>query len=211
MTIAFALPPAAATHQGRETMASPFDETITPCRRGWKSTPDRGEEGARPDHGAGHRYWPSQSTRRPRAKAASARKLLSTMPLATVLGLALLGSPPRALAKGRPGGSQAPAPIVAAVSPDSGSYLGGTAITIGGSNFQRGATVSLGNVEATAVTVINSTKIAAITAPHAPGIVIVTVRNLDLQSGCRGLSFTYTGSPAPEQLQAAHPLGPDGA
>ncbi len=117
--------------------------------------------------------------------------------LAVVLGLALAGAPIRALPRGRghPSGSKAPAPLVGAVEPASGSSLGGTAITVTGSDFRTGATLTFGNVEATEVVVVTSSKLTAVTGPHRPGSVVVTVRNPDGQSGSRGWTFTYVASP----------------
>ena len=54
------------------------------------------------------------------------------------------------------------------VSPASGTAAGGTAVTITGTGFLAGATVSLGGTPATGVTVVNSTSITATTPAHAP-------------------------------------------
>jgi IPT/TIG domain len=111
--------------------------------------------------------------------------------LAIAIGLALAGAPVRAPARGHPSGGKAPSPLVGAVEPDSGSSQGGTAIAVTGSDFRPGATLTLGNVEATQVVVVSSSRLTAVTGPHAPGSVVVTVRNRDGQSGSRGRTFTY--------------------
>jgi hypothetical protein len=114
--------------------------------------------------------------------------------LAIVVGLALAGAPVRALPRAHPSGSKAPAPLVGAVEPASGSSLGGTPITVTGSDFRPGATLTLGNVEAPDVVVVTSSKLTAVAGPHRPGSVVVTVRNPDGQSGSRGRTFTYVAS-----------------
>jgi len=81
--------------------------------------------------------------------------------------------------------------LVGAVEPASGSSLGGTPITVTGSDFRPGATLTLGNIEATQVVVVSSTRLTAVTGPHPPGAVVVTVTNRDGQSGSRGRTFTY--------------------
>jgi hypothetical protein len=91
-----------------------------------------------------------------------------------------------------------PTPKVASVTPVSGPTTGGTAITINGTNFFAGATVSLGGKAATGVTVVNSTTIMATTNTHNSGAVGVTVTNVDGQSAFLANSFTYNASaPAP--------------
>ena len=89
----------------------------------------------------------------------------------------------------------APAPVVTAVAPTSGSTGGGTAITISGTNFLAGATVTVGGTAATAVTVVNSSTITATTPAHASGAVGVTVTNPDTQSATLASSFTYLVPP----------------
>src|SRR5437868_6045842 len=94
--------------------------------------------------------------------------------------------------------SSAPAPTVSAISPNSGAAAGGTAVTITGTNFLAGATVTLGGTAATGVTVVSSTSMTATTAAHAAGTVNVVVTNTDAQSGTLTNGYTYTGTnPAP--------------
>jgi hypothetical protein len=89
-----------------------------------------------------------------------------------------------------------PAPTVTGVAPASGPAAGGTAVTIAGTNFLAGATVSVGGTAATGVTVVNGTTITATPAAHAGGVVSVTVTNADGQSSTLANGFTYMG-PAP--------------
>ena len=87
-----------------------------------------------------------------------------------------------------------PAPTVTSIAPDSGTANGGTAVTITGTGFLTGATVSLGGTAATGVTVVNSTSITATTPAHAAGAVSVVVINTDSQSGTLASAYTYTSS-----------------
>jgi Domain of unknown function (DUF1929)/IPT/TIG domain/Glyoxal oxidase N-terminus len=91
-----------------------------------------------------------------------------------------------------------PAPTVSAISPVSGTTSGGTAVTITGTGFLSGATVSLGGTAATGISVVNSTTITATTPAHAAGAVNVVVTNTDAQSGTKTNGYTYTTTnPAP--------------
>ncbi len=104
-----------------------------------------------------------------------------------------------------------PAPTVTAISPNSGSTAGGTPVTITGTGFLAGATVSLGGTAATGVTVVNSTSITATTAAHSAGTVSVVVTNTDAQSGTLANSYTYStgtgggGTITFVQVNAANP------
>ena len=91
-----------------------------------------------------------------------------------------------------------PAPTVTSITPNTGTTAGGTSVTITGTGFLAGATVSLGGTAATNVNVVGSTSITATTAAHAAGAVSVTVTNSDAQSGSLPNGFTYSaGNPAP--------------
>ena len=67
-------------------------------------------------------------------------------------------------------------------------------MTITGTGFLAGATVSLGGTAATGVTVVSSTSITATTAAHAAGAVNVVVTNTDAQTGTLTNGYTYTTS-----------------
>ena len=91
-----------------------------------------------------------------------------------------------------------PAPSVSAVTPNAGPGAGGAAVTITGTNFLTGATVSFGGTAATGVTVVSSTSITATTPSHPAGTVNVVVINSDNQSGSLANAYTYSnglGSP----------------
>jgi hypothetical protein len=85
----------------------------------------------------------------------------------------------------------APAVTVTNVSPNSGTHLGGTAVTITGTGFAAGASVTFGGSAATSVVVVNSTTITAVTPAHANGAVNVTVTNTDTSTGTLINGFTY--------------------
>lgn len=87
------------------------------------------------------------------------------------------------------------APMVSAVAPGQGSYLGGTAVTITGTGFLVGATVTIGSTAATGVTVVSATQITATTPAGVVGAAVVRVTNTDGQSGTLGGAFTYLGPP----------------
>ena len=93
-------------------------------------------------------------------------------------------------------------PTVTGVSPNSGTTAGGTAVTITGTNFATGATVTFGGTAATSVVVVNSTTITATTPAHAAGAVTVAV-TVSGQSGSLASGFTYTGTVAISFAQVA--------
>ncbi len=92
-----------------------------------------------------------------------------------------------------PAGGTAP-PTVSSVSPNSGSTAGGTAVTITGTNFAAGATVTFGTAAATNVVAVNSTTITATTPAGSAGAVTVTV-TVSGQSGSLASGFTYAVIP----------------
>ena len=69
-----------------------------------------------------------------------------------------------------------PPPAISSVAPSSGSTSGGTTITVTGANFASGATVTIGGVAATGVTVLGSTSLRAVTGPRAAGVADVSWR-----------------------------------
>ena len=98
-----------------------------------------------------------------------------------------------------------PPPVVSSVAPSSGPAAGGTSITISGSAFQNGATVTVGGTAATLVNVVDSTTITATTPMHASGAVTVAVTNPDTQTGQKAGAFTYVAAPNPTLI--APPAG----
>jgi hypothetical protein len=84
-------------------------------------------------------------------------------------------------------------PTISKISPNSGSSNGGTAVTITGTNFIAGATVTFGGTAATNVIVVSSTSITATTPAHAAGAVNVVVTDSS-GSGTLTNGFTYTAT-----------------
>ncbi|MFN7990119.1 MAG: M12 family metallo-peptidase [Thermoanaerobaculia bacterium] len=83
------------------------------------------------------------------------------------------------------------APTVTGISPATGSTAGGTAVTITGTGFVSGATVSIGGAAATSVVVSSATTITAVTGARAAGTVDVVVTNPGGASGTKSLAYTY--------------------
>ena len=81
------------------------------------------------------------------------------------------------------------------IAPNSGPAPGGTSVTITGTGFLSGATVSLGGAAATGVNVVSNTSITATTAAHAAGIVSVVVTNSDSQNSTLSNAYTYVAAP----------------
>jgi hypothetical protein len=83
-------------------------------------------------------------------------------------------------------------PTITSVNPNSGLVGGGLQVTIAGSHFEPGATVTFGANAATTVTVVNSAQITATTpAAAGPGAVNVVVTNPDATAVTAPSAFTY--------------------
>ncbi len=92
------------------------------------------------------------------------------------------------------------APTLTSISPNSGSTGGGTSVTLTGTNFTSGASVSFGGAAATNVNVVSSSTITALTPSHSAGAVNVVVTNSDGQSGTLANGYTYVSSPPTETI-----------
>jgi len=88
-------------------------------------------------------------------------------------------------------------PTVTSIAPSSGPSAGGTSVTVKGTLFEENAVVSFGGSQATDVVFVSSTTLTAVTPPHAPGLVAVTVVNPGSGSGTLASAYTYSPSPAP--------------
>jgi hypothetical protein len=91
-----------------------------------------------------------------------------------------------------------PPPAISGIMPEYGTTAGGTAVTITGTNFVSGASVTIGGTAATSITVVSPTQIAATTPAHVAGAVNVVVTNADAQSATAAGGYTYVvfGSPS---------------
>ncbi len=101
-----------------------------------------------------------------------------------------------------------PAPTTGSVAPTSGVAAGGTPVTITGTNFVAGATVSFGGTAATDVVVVSATSITAKTPAKTAGVSAITVTNPDAQASTLPNAFTYTANPAPTVGTVAPTTGP---
>ena len=87
------------------------------------------------------------------------------------------------------------APTVTGISPTSGPIAGSTPVTITGTNFTGATGVTIGGASATAVSVTNSTTIAATTPAGTAGARDVVVTTPDGSGTGTGL-FTYVAAPS---------------
>ncbi|MEZ4504240.1 MAG: IPT/TIG domain-containing protein, partial [Dehalococcoidia bacterium] len=124
-----------------------------------------------------------------KSPARSLGRTAATLAVALFVGLAMLGVLTPSIA-------EAAAPTVSSISPSSGPNTGGTAVTITGTGFVAGATVTIGGVAATGVNVASSTSITATTAAATAGPANVVVTNPDTLASTLVNGFTYLG-PAP--------------
>jgi hypothetical protein len=101
-------------------------------------------------------------------------------------------------------------PIVSSLDPNAGPTVGGTPVTITGSEFSSlgTTTVTFDGTAAAGVVVVNNTTITCTTPAHAVGPVDVTVTN-DFGSGTLPNAFTYVAMP-PEIVSIAPDHGPVG-
>ncbi len=102
-----------------------------------------------------------------------------------------------------------PAPTIASISPNTGTINGGTSVTITGTGFLTGVTVSIGGTPATGLTLVSATSITATTPAHAAGAVNVVVTNSDLQVGTLTSGYTYTTTPASNPAPTVTSISPN--
>jgi len=109
------------------------------------------------------------------------------------------------------GYAYAVAPTVTATTPATGSTLGGTGVTLTGTGFQPGATVKMGGVDCTSVSVISPTSLTCTAGAHAVGAVDVVVTDINTVTGTLSSGFTYvlpTPDPAPTVSAITPTSGP---
>jgi hypothetical protein len=102
------------------------------------------------------------------------------------------------------GSSAAAAPTLTTVAPALGTRAGGTPISITGTGFVAGATVTVGGVPATGVAVVSATQVLATTPVGLPGPAVIVVTNPDTQSGTLSNNFTYLDWPPTVTLVTAN-------
>lgn len=96
-------------------------------------------------------------------------------------------------------------PGVLSISPTIGCAAGGTSITISGTNFLNGATVSIGGVAASSVVFVNSNTLTAVTPANSAGAMNVVVTNPDTSMGTLTNGFTYSSAPTFAGLDSITP------
>lgn len=83
---------------------------------------------------------------------------------------------------------------ITSIVPDTGSASGGNTVTITGTDFTSGASVSFGGTAASKVSFVSSTQLRATTPAHVSGTVSVAVTNADGSSANLPNGFTYTST-----------------
>lgn len=91
--------------------------------------------------------------------------------------------------------SAVPVISISGIVPNAGATAGGTSVTISGSNFQSGATITFDGISATDIIFVDSGTLTAKTPAHAAGSVDVLVTNPDLTSDTLVSGYTYTSLP----------------
>ena len=86
-------------------------------------------------------------------------------------------------------------PTITSFTPTSGPTTGGTTVTITGTNFTGATSVKFGTTAAASYTVTSSTKIKAVTKPHAAGTVKISIKTVD-GTGTSSGNFTFVAPPA---------------
>jgi len=92
---------------------------------------------------------------------------------------------------GNPAGPTPVSLAVTLVTPNTGSPVGATAVTLTGTAFASGATVTFGGAAATGVTVVSANTVTAITPARAAGVVDVVVTMPGGASATLPNGFTY--------------------
>ncbi len=95
-------------------------------------------------------------------------------------------------------------PTVTQISPNSGPIAGGTTVTITGTGFDSGSTVTFGSVPATSRTFVSSTKMTAVSpAVTSPATVHVTVTTSTSQTSAPTTADNYTYGPTVTSVSPA--------
>ncbi len=88
------------------------------------------------------------------------------------------------------------APTLVAVAPVSGPIAGGTLLTLSGTGFAPGATITVGGGAASDVVVVSDVLARAVVPAHAAGAVDVALTNDDAQAATLAGGFTYVAPPS---------------
>jgi hypothetical protein len=90
-----------------------------------------------------------------------------------------------------------PPPTLTAVAPATGPSAGANTITLTGTEFGAGTTVTVGGTAATGISVTSSTTLTAVAPAGVAGVANVVVTKADGQSATLVGGYTYTQSPPP--------------
>ena len=96
-------------------------------------------------------------------------------------------------------------PGVLSVLPNIGCTNGGMPITVTGTNFLNGATITIGGVAASGVVFVNSNTLTAVTPANSSGAKNVVVNNPDASAGTLANGFTYSTAPTFAGLNSITP------
>ncbi len=88
------------------------------------------------------------------------------------------------------------APTLVAVAPVSGPITGGTLLTLSGTGFAPGASITVGGGSATEVVIVSDVLARAVVPAHAAGAVDVVLTNDDAQATTLAGGFTYVAPPS---------------
>lgn len=82
-------------------------------------------------------------------------------------------------------------PVLVSINPTSGSTAGGTAVTVTGAGFKPGIIITLGGVELTDVTVVDSGQVTGTTGANTAGAKAMSARNANGDTG-PGIANAFT-------------------
>jgi heme/copper-type cytochrome/quinol oxidase subunit 2 len=94
-------------------------------------------------------------------------------------------------------------PSITSFTPASGSTAGGAVVAITGTNFQNGATVRFGDIEAVSTIVNSPTSIIVFTPARTAGSVTIVVRNPDGKIATSSSTYTFGPPPPPSRKRRA--------
>lgn len=100
------------------------------------------------------------------------------------------------------------APRIALISPTAGPPVGNTPVTLTGTGFTSGATVTIGGGSCGSLTFVSSTEITCRTGAHGEGPADVVLTNPDTQYGTLVNGFNYTSAPGPVVSAVSPQAGP---
>jgi fibronectin type 3 domain-containing protein len=102
------------------------------------------------------------------------------------------------------------APTVSSIIPAQGALAGGATMTISGSGFAVGSSVTVGATTCTSVVVVNTGSITCTIPAHTPGTVDVIVTNADNQFGSLNSSYIYRAAPTVTGISPSYGLSAGG-